>query len=91
VGRVDFEVALLDLTSGELQKRLRLDQAELVDDDWSVCQALADIAVAAGYEAVLGPSAAVAGETTLAVFGGAITDKSRAVTDRGVQRSPSPR
>ena len=60
---------------------------QLTSDDLTVCQALADLAVQAGFEAVLGPSAAAQGETTLAVFGPAITERATSVTDLGVRRA----
>jgi len=87
LGRVDFDVLLLDLTSPDLQRELGVTDEQLTSDDLTVCQALADLAVQAGFEAVLGPSAAAQGETTLAVFGPAITERATSVTDLGVRRA----
>jgi hypothetical protein len=50
---------------------------------------LADLAVAAGFEAVVGPSAALATDTTFAVFDGAITTASSNVHDLGARAGPS--
>jgi RES domain-containing protein len=91
LGQVHFDLEVLDLTSPALQRRLRVDQSELVSDDLEVCETLADLALEAGYAAVLGPSAAAAGETTLAVFGPALVDKANRVVDHGVRTPPIPR
>jgi 2-keto-4-pentenoate hydratase len=77
-------VLALDLTSAELLRALGISAAELTADDLSVCQALADIAAESGFEAIIGPSAARAADTTLAVFGAAIDRTVRDVADRGV-------
>ncbi|MCA1704046.1 MAG: RES family NAD+ phosphorylase [Actinobacteria bacterium] len=69
VGRVratDLEV--LDLTDPEIRLRVGLTEAHLVGDDWTLCQGLAAQARAAGFEGILAPSGALAGETTLVVF-----------------------
>ena len=88
LGHADFDVLALDLTSPDLQRSLGLKPEDLTGDDLTICQALADIAAEAGFEAILGPSAAIPGETTLAVMGDAIGAKSRATRDLGI-RSPS--
>ena len=85
IGRVGFELVALDLTSRDLQKRLKIGERDLTADDLSVCQTLADLATDVGFEAVIGPSAAVPGESTIAIFGGAITSKARDVLDLGVR------
>jgi hypothetical protein len=82
---VDFHLIALDLTTGELQASLGLHPGDLTRDDLSVCQTLADLAVAAGFDAVLGPSAALEGDTTFAVFDGAITTKSTVTRDLGAR------
>jgi RES domain-containing protein len=91
IGRATFEVVLLDLTDPEVEAALGVSRADLTAPDRSVCQQLAEIAVASGLEAVLGPSAAAVGETTLAVFGQAIKTKSRDVVDAGIRRPPRPK
>jgi hypothetical protein len=82
---VSFDVVALDLTDQRLLEALGLAADELRSADRTTCQTLADIAVDAGFDAVLGPSAAAPGETTLAVFGSAIRSKSRDVQDHGVK------
>jgi hypothetical protein len=88
LGRVEFELLVLDLTSRDLQTRLKISNTDLTADDLAVCETLADIAAQAGFDAVLGPSAASAADQTLAVFGPAISSKSRDVRDLGVQTPP---
>ena len=83
LGHVEFDLLVLDLTSTELQKALGIRKADLVSDDLAVCQTLADLAAEAGFDAVLGPSAATAAESTLAVFDGAIAAKATQVRDLG--------
>ena len=83
MGHVEFDLLVLDLTSTELQKALGIGEADLVSDDLAVCQTLADLAAEAGFDAVLGPSAATAAESTLAVFDGAIAAKATQVRDLG--------
>jgi RES domain-containing protein len=89
VGRVDFDVMVLDLTDSDVQTRLGISRGDLIADDDAVCQALADLAANAGFEAVLGPSAALPDDATLAVFGDAIRARSRDVVDRGVRSAPT--
>ncbi len=85
LGRADFDLLVLDLTAPGIQRSLGLRPSDLIADDLTVPQTLAELAAIAGFDAVLGPSAAAAGETTLAVFAPAITEKARRVVDRGVQ------
>jgi len=85
LGRVIFDVAALDLTDPSLRDALGVTLLELTSPEREVCQALADIAADAGFDAVLSPSAALSGATTLAVFGEAIRAKASAVTDLGVR------
>jgi len=56
IGRVDFNVVALDLSSPELQRALGVKPAELTAHDLTVCQTLADLAAEAGFDGVLGPS-----------------------------------
>ena len=90
IGHADFKVVALDLTSPELQRELGVKRADLTADDLAICQTLADLAADAGFEAVLGPSAASSDGTTLAVFGSAIADNATNVVDEGA-RTPTPR
>lgn len=69
VGRVRVEnLAVLDLTDPEVRERIDVTEDELVSDDLSVCQAIGDRAREVGFDGILGPSAALPGEATLAVF-----------------------
>jgi hypothetical protein len=88
IGNVAYEVLVLDLTNEKLLADLGLTVADLTSSDRSTCQALADVAADAGFEAILGPSAAASAESTLAVFGSAIRDRATAVRDVGVRRAP---
>lgn len=88
LGRATFDVTALDLTDPAALTALGVTTRDLTSRDRSVCQELAQIAVAAGFDAVLGPSAASSGDETLAVFGSAIRKKSRDVQDKGVRTPP---
>jgi len=87
IGRLTFDVVALDLTAPETQRALGVTPADLTADDIEICQTLADLAADAGFEAVLGPSAAAPDETTLAVFGSAIA-RATDVVDNGVATAP---
>lgn len=87
VGHADFDVLALDLTSDELRRALAVSVEKLTADDMELCQTLAGLAADAGVEAVLGPSAALDGDTTLAVFDAAIQDRSSEVTNLGVRHA----
>ncbi|MCA1702688.1 MAG: RES family NAD+ phosphorylase, partial [Actinobacteria bacterium] len=87
VGRVRVTgLDVLDLTDLKIQQRVGLDQAQLVANDWTLCQEIAARAQAAGFEGILAPSGALVGETTLVVFaagmGKVVAEHSR------VQRPP---
>ena len=88
VGHADFTVIALDLSSSRIRDALGVTTEELTDDDLTTCQALADLAADAGFEAVHGPAGALAGERTLAVFGPAIHANAKAVVDRGSRTAP---
>jgi RES domain-containing protein len=69
IGRARVEsLRVLDLTDPATREALSVTEADLTSDDLSRCQALGDAARAAGFEGMLAPSAALAGETTLVVF-----------------------
>jgi len=89
VGTISFEgLVALELTDAEIRDALGLTQAELIADDYAVCQRLADRAREAGFEAILAPSAGLPEATTLAIFGDAVSNRRTAVDDRGRQRPP---
>jgi hypothetical protein len=88
VGQADFTVIALDLSSTRVMDALGVTTDELTDDDLAVCEALADLAGDAGFEAVHGPAGALAGEHTLAVFGPAIRANAKDVVDRGRRTAP---
>lgn len=69
VGRVRVEdLMVLDLTDPEVRERIGVTEAALVADDLSLCQAIGDAARRERFDGILAPSAALPGETTLAVF-----------------------
>jgi RES domain-containing protein len=69
VGRARVtDLAVLDLTDPVVRHTVGIEEGELAGDDWSRCQQVADDARAAGFDGLLAPSAALAGETTLVVF-----------------------
>ena len=61
---------------------------ELIADDLTVCQELAELAIEAGFDAIHGPAAPLERERTLAVFGTAIDSNLGGVVDKGVRRAP---
>jgi hypothetical protein len=87
VDRVRVSLVVLDLTQQRSIAALGLLPEQLVADDLSICQELAEQAQSAGFEGILAPSAALSGEVTLAVFGAAIS-KITVELDRGVRRAP---
>ncbi len=88
VGRADAVVVALDLTSTRVQGALDVSVEQLIADDLTVCQDLAELAIEAGFEAIQAPSAPLERERTLAVFGPAIRSSLGAVLDKGVRRAP---
>lgn len=88
VGRVDAQVVTLDLTSKRILDGLDVSVDELIADDLTVCQDLAELAIEAGFEAIHGPAAPLERERTLAVFGTAITSNLTDVLDKGIRRAP---
>jgi len=68
---------VLDLTDPEIRRRLGVEVGELRGNDWTRCQDLAEQARAEGFEGILAPSGALAGETTLVVFAAAICGEVR--------------
>jgi RES domain-containing protein len=88
VGRVDAQVVALDLTSKRILDALGVSMDELIADDLSVCQELAELAIEAGFEAIHAPAAPLEHERTLAVFGTAINSNLGDVLDKGIRRAP---
>jgi RES domain-containing protein len=87
VGRARVRgLRVLDLTDAAVRGALGVDAAELVSNDLARCQAIAASAEREGYEGILAPSAALAGERVLAVFASAL-DKLTEEHSR-VQRAP---
>lgn len=73
VGRARVEdLAVLDLTDERVRTQLRVNEEQLVADDWTRCQSLAGDARLVGYDGILAPSGALPGETTLVVFASAM-------------------
>lgn len=69
VGAADIDdLEVLDLTDEAVRQRLGIDSDDLIGDDYSTTQALAEAARTAGFEGVLAPSAAFPGRRTLVVF-----------------------
>jgi RES domain-containing protein len=69
VGAVDVDgLQVLDLTNPVVISQLGVDPADLVGDDYSPTQALADAARTADFEGLLAPSAALPDRRTLVVF-----------------------
>ena len=68
VGRATVHADVLDLTDPAVQTALGITSADLVGDDYARCQAVASAARAAGADGLLGPSAAMPGCTTIAIF-----------------------
>lgn len=62
---VDLNV--LDLCDPAVRDQLGVSEADLIDDDYSLCQVIADEA-ARHFDGVLAPSAALSGRRTLVVF-----------------------
>jgi hypothetical protein len=82
------DLAVLDLTVAEVRGALGVTEDDLTRDDYAVCQRLADAARAAGLDAVVAPSAALAGHRTLALFPGALDDGRVVVETERVQVPP---
>ena len=68
LGQLYVNVRAIDLRDADVQKALDLDEADLTSDDPSTCWRIADAARTLGIEALLAPSAAVDGATTLVVL-----------------------
>lgn len=82
------ELAVLDLTDRQVRETLGIDEDALVDDDYELCQRLAQAARAAGLDGVLAPSAGLPGHRTLALFSHALDDDHVVVETERVQVPP---
>ncbi len=73
VGRARVErLVVLDLTDAAVRDELGVTEDDLIADDATRCRQLAADARDAGFDGVLAPSGALAGETTVAVFASAM-------------------
>jgi RES domain-containing protein len=69
VGHVDVtDLEVLDLTDQAVRDLFGVTEADLVRDDYSVTQEIAEQARLAGFGGILAPSAALPGRRTLVVF-----------------------
>lgn len=68
VGAVDVQVEVLDLTDDAIVRSLGVNPADLVSDDYTTTQAVAEEARRAGFAGILAPSAALPGRRTLVLF-----------------------
>lgn len=69
IGPADVhDLEVLDLTSPAVVAALGVTEADLVGDDYTLTQAIANQAGAAGFGGLLAPAAALPGRCTLVVF-----------------------
>ena len=86
IGRVHVrDLRILDLTNEQIRAELGITARDLVSDDLSRCQLIAERARSDGYEAILAPSAALQRQTT---FGSVHL---RAGQNHRTERSRTPR
>jgi RES domain-containing protein len=88
IGRAQVEgLRVLDLSDPRVREALALTEADLTSDNLARCQGPGEAARAAGFEGILAPSAALAGELILVVFLSAMAK----VTEEHsrVQRAPA--
>jgi RES domain-containing protein len=72
-GKVDVaNLEVLDLTDPGVRAALGVEQDDLVGDEYTKTQQIAQAAASAGFGGILAPSAALPGRRTLAVFGAGI-------------------
>lgn len=87
VGHVDFtDLEVLDLTDQTVRHLLGITEADLVSDDYSITQEIAEVARSAGFDGLLAPSAALPGRRTVAVFPSGAAE--RALGSSSVRRPP---
>jgi RES domain-containing protein len=63
---------VLDLTDAGVREILGVSERDLIGDDLSPCQQIADYAHSSGFDAILAPSAALEGHRTVAFFSSAM-------------------
>jgi len=63
---------VLDLTDASVRETLAVSERELIGDDLTQCQQIADYARSSGFDAILAPSAALEGHRTVAIFSSAM-------------------
>jgi RES domain-containing protein len=63
---------VLDLTNARVREILDVSERDLIRDDVSVCQQIAEYARDSGFDGILAPSAAVEGHRTVAIFSSAM-------------------
>jgi RES domain-containing protein len=69
IGRVRIKrLGVLDLTDARVRDAFGVSEGELISDNLTHCQEIAQYAQKAGYDEILAPSAALEGQRTLAVF-----------------------
>jgi len=79
---------MLDLTNPDVLERLGLEESDLTGEDYGTCQELALGARDAGFDGLIAPSGALAGETTIVVFSPAMRDGRVREDWSRVQRPP---
>ena len=88
VGRVYVTLEVLDLSDESVRSHLSVDESDLLGDDYSITQAIAEAARDAGFHAILAPAAALPDSRTLAVFAHALPSVQ---AERSEIRQPPPR
>jgi RES domain-containing protein len=64
---------VLDLTDARVLASLDISERDLIGDDLTPCQQIAEYARTSGYDAILAPSAALEGNRTVAIFSSAMS------------------
>jgi RES domain-containing protein len=90
VGAVQVQVRVLDLTSAAVRDSIGVTEAELVDDDYRLTQALGEAAQQAGFLGILAPAAALQGGRTLVLFPAAF-ESGHVTAESSRIRQPPPR
>jgi len=78
---------VLDLTDTRVLERLHVSAEALLASDMTVTRQIGRQALEAGYEAVIGPSAASPGERNLVIFLGAVAREPRVTSSLPVELS----
>lgn len=63
---------MLDLTNARVREILDVSERDLISDDLSLCQQIAEYARNSGFDAILALSAALEGHRTVAIFSSAM-------------------